>query len=447
MEDTAPVSVFVRVRPMLRKEEELGEQMMEGLAKRCSEPGKDGVAVETKQTKIGGFSGVLGPEADNKEVFERVFQPSLERVANGGTASLFCYGYTGSGKTHTVLGSSGQEGLYRQAAGALLEKLGDNPQLFLVATACELYGEKVFDLLGEEKLPCTLRADSNGNMQVCGPGQPKDLREIVSDFPGLGEVEHTALVTCTVGLRHTKVYSLADLEQFSASALNQRVVGSSSEHEASSRSHAVLKIEVMDLELCEAREKAEEARSVLPAVLNVLDKHNIDGCNKEKGEWERVRAELIRRREAAEKAQEDLEERVRELQSRPGLGGCLLLVDLAGADYDKRDLETETTVQERKESIAINKSLLALKECFRSIGSGKTSSRACFRGSSLTRVLEDALLPSSSSLRRGRDCRSVMVVNVSPSARIEKRTLNVLRYGQMFSDSTKAKKTSKKKAI
>ena len=27
----------------------------------------------------------------------------------------------------------------------------------------------------------------------------------------------------------------------------------------------------------------------------------------EKGEWERVRAELIRRREAAEKAQEDLE--------------------------------------------------------------------------------------------------------------------------------------------
>ena len=69
-----------------------------------------------------------------------------------------------------------------------------------------------------------------------------------------------------------KVYSLEDLEQFSSSALNQRVVGSSSEHEASSRwsssslecffywirSHAVLKMEVMDLELWEAREKAEE---------------------------------------------------------------------------------------------------------------------------------------------------------------------------------------------
>ena len=30
------------------------------------------------------------------QVFERVFEPSLESVANGGTASLFCYGYTGN---------------------------------------------------------------------------------------------------------------------------------------------------------------------------------------------------------------------------------------------------------------------------------------------------------------------------------------------------------------
>ena len=88
------------------------------------------------------------------QVFERVFEPTIESVARGGTASLFCYGYTGnvswnqnfkklktelviwyisqpyfrllnwchlvlgSGKTHTVLGSSGQEGLYKQVAGA-----------------------------------------------------------------------------------------------------------------------------------------------------------------------------------------------------------------------------------------------------------------------------------------------------------------------------------------
>ena len=48
------------------------------------------------------------------------------------------------------------------------------------------------------------------------------------------------------------------------------------------------------------------------------------------------------------------------------------LVDLAGADFDDRDVTnsstnstTATTAQQRKESIDINKSLLALKECFR----------------------------------------------------------------------------------
>ena len=30
------------------------------------------------------------------QVFERVFEPTIESVARGGTASLFCYGYTGN---------------------------------------------------------------------------------------------------------------------------------------------------------------------------------------------------------------------------------------------------------------------------------------------------------------------------------------------------------------
>jgi len=118
------VSVFVRVRPLIPEEVEAGDEALQGMASTSSFPGDDSaVAVETEQGAVGGFAGVLGPEADNSLVFERAFKPKLETVLGGGTASLICYGYTGSGKTHTVLGSDTEEGLYYKAAGELLSRL------------------------------------------------------------------------------------------------------------------------------------------------------------------------------------------------------------------------------------------------------------------------------------------------------------------------------------
>jgi len=45
------------------------------MASISSAPGDDSaVAVETEQGTVGGFAGVLGPEADNSLVFERAFK-------------------------------------------------------------------------------------------------------------------------------------------------------------------------------------------------------------------------------------------------------------------------------------------------------------------------------------------------------------------------------------
>ena len=76
---------------------------------------------------------------------------------------------------------------------------------------------------------------------------------------------------------------------------------------------------------------------------------------------------------------------------------------------------------------------------------GSTAARSCFRGSKLTRLLEDSLLPADSSSRRSRQCSGVMIVNVSPAERLAKRTLNVLSYGQIFSEGSKqeVRKTTK----
>jgi len=457
------VSVFVRVRPLIPQEKEAGDQPLQGMASLSSAPGDNtAVAVETEQGAVGGFAGVLGPEADNSLVFERAFKPKLETVLAGGTASLLCYGYTGSGKTHTVLGSDSEEGLYYKAAGELLSRLEtEHPhkKLFLLATACEVYADNVYDLLGNEKVACSLKTDSEGNLAI-RVIEAKDIGDLLDEFKGLTEGEHATMVTRNVGLRHVKVRSLEDLKTFSSMVLQQRMVGSSTEHQASSRSHAIIRMEVMDEEVCSALEASEEARALLPALLSAFDNHqttcfnellDLASSNQEDGtvglkqlaggqlEWDKVREKLVQKKDELTRISGPIFQRVdeayrrlEEVHGRQGIGGALQLVDLAGADFDDRDLAS-TSAQQRKESIDINKSLLALKECFRSVGTkGSKAPRACFRGSKLTRLLEDSIMPAESSMRRGRACSSVMVLNVSPVARISKRTMNVLRYGQIF---------------
>ena len=52
------------------------------------------------------FDRVLGPSAEQKEVFELV-QPLVSSVIQGYNATVFAYGQTGSGKTHTIMGPVG----------------------------------------------------------------------------------------------------------------------------------------------------------------------------------------------------------------------------------------------------------------------------------------------------------------------------------------------------
>ena len=99
-----PVSVYVRVRPLLQEEQD--KELLPGLLGEDSQDLEEGVALKTEQLTIGGFSGVLGPSCDNEAVFQSSFLPRLDMAVQGGVASLFCYGYTSSGKSHTVLGSA-----------------------------------------------------------------------------------------------------------------------------------------------------------------------------------------------------------------------------------------------------------------------------------------------------------------------------------------------------
>lgn len=98
------------------------------------------------------------------------------------------------------------------------------------------------------------------------------------------------------------------------------------------------------------------------------------------------------------------------------LHGKFSLVDLAGNERgtDVSSNDRSTLV----ETAEINRSLLALKECIRSLG--KNSDHIPFRMSTLTKVLRDSFI--------GEKSRTCMIAMVSPGMASCEYTMNTLRY-------------------
>jgi hypothetical protein len=73
------------------------------------------------------YSRVFGPEATNAEVFDSLVD--LDPLLSGIHTTIFAYGATGSGKTHTMLGApgGGDEGLLPRTLYALFDEIARRP--------------------------------------------------------------------------------------------------------------------------------------------------------------------------------------------------------------------------------------------------------------------------------------------------------------------------------
>ncbi|XP_049907216.1 uncharacterized protein LOC126394445 [Epinephelus moara] len=317
------ITVCVRKRPLTRTECRRGEaDVVTTPSGECVIVHEGKEAVDLTQYILQHkfyFDQVFGEESSNEEVYLRTAYPLVQHMLNGGKATCFAYGQTGAGKTHTMLGSpSGRPGLYSLAVRdifALLSTTHMHPPLMVYVSFFEIYCGQLYDLLDHRK---RLFAREDGQ-----------------------KVVHI------VGLRDVRVDSVSSLLEVISQGTEERTQGVSGVNPLSSRSHALLQIQLR-------------------------------GPNQQ-------------------------------------IAGRMWFVDLAGSERASDTKEPDR--QSRMEGAEINQSLLALKECIRSLD--QEQSHTPFRQSKLTQVLKDSFVG---------DSMTCMIANISPGHLATEHTLNTLRY-------------------
>ncbi|KAM4067219.1 kinesin motor domain-containing protein [Hirsutella rhossiliensis] len=275
------------------------------------------------------FDRVFDENTTQSDVYEGTTRNLLDSVLDGYNATVFAYGATGCGKTHTITGTPKQPGIIFLTMQELFEKIGERSQdkaTELSLSYLEIYNETIRDLLvpGGSKQGLTLREDSNQAVTVSGltSHHPKDVQEVMDMIVQGNEY---------------------------------RTVSPTEANATSSRSHAVLQINV---------------------------------------------------------AQKDRNGDV----SEPHTMATLSIIDLAGSE---RASVTKNRGERLTEGANINKSLLALGSCINALCDRRQRAHVPYRNSKLTRLLKFSL---------GGNCKTVMIVCVSPSSAHFDETQNTLRY-------------------
>lgn len=275
------------------------------------------------------FDRIFDENATQAEVYEATTRSLLESVLDGYNATVFAYGATGCGKTHTITGTAQQPGIIFLTMQDLFEKIEERKHEKVTEVSLsylEIYNETIRDLLvpGGSKQGLTLREDANQSVSVAGLSShhPKNVQEVMDMI-----------------MRGNECRTMSPTEA----------------NATSSRSHAVLQINV---------------------------------------------------------AQKDRNADVNE----PMTMATLSIIDLAGSE---RASATKNRGERLQEGANINKSLLALGSCINALCDPRKRNHVPYRNSKLTRLLKFSL---------GGNCKTVMIVCVSPSSQHFDETQNTLRY-------------------
>ncbi|EDV22771.1 uncharacterized protein TRIADDRAFT_3491, partial [Trichoplax adhaerens] len=112
-----------------------------------------------KSTKIYTFDRIFTPETNQLNIYKSMVIPMIEEVLEGYNCTLFAYGQTGTGKTHTMIGQRDDQaflsweddpkaGIIPRALGQLFDRLeAMDGDYTMRISYLELYNEDIYDLL------------------------------------------------------------------------------------------------------------------------------------------------------------------------------------------------------------------------------------------------------------------------------------------------------------
>ncbi|XP_069819397.1 kinesin-like protein KIF24 isoform X2 [Dendropsophus ebraccatus] len=219
--DSDKIRVCVRKRPLGLREERRGEVSV------VTVEGKETIAIYERKEAVNlkeyilqhvfYFDEVFSETFTNQDVYVKTAQPLIQHVFNGGNATCFAYGQTGAGKTYTMIGTPKAPGLYALAAKDIFQQLETNhlkKDHSVWISFYEIYCGQLYDLL-------------NGRKRLYAREDGKHVVQVV-------------------GLREVHVIGVDFLLEVIMKGSRERSTGATGVNSDSSRSHAVIQIQIKD---------------------------------------------------------------------------------------------------------------------------------------------------------------------------------------------------------
>ncbi|KAL4473629.1 hypothetical protein ABPG74_022493 [Tetrahymena malaccensis] len=197
---------------------------------------------ESEAAKVFTYDYVFPPDIQQQTVYENSAFPLVESVVEGYNGTIFAYGQTGCGKTHSMLGKPNDEvekGIIPRTFSHIINIVESaNDKNFLVRCSyIEIYNEEIHDLLGK---------DAKARM---------DLKE----YPDKG--------VFVKDLTMNVVKTVAEMEKWMNIGTENRSVGATAMNKDSSRSHSIFTLYIE----CSYKVEGDTEDHITAGKLNLVD--------------------------------------------------------------------------------------------------------------------------------------------------------------------------------